>query len=45
MWRTILRALAIGAFTLLISVVAGWFLPDPDGGAVESHGAASSEMR
>ena len=45
MWRTILRALAVGAFTLLISVVAGWFLPDPDGGAVESHGAASSEMR
>ena len=45
MWRTILRALAVGAFTLLISVVAGWFLPDPDGDAVESYGAASSEMR
>jgi len=31
--RTVVRALVIGAVTLLISVVAGSFLPDPDGGA------------
>lgn len=29
--RTVLRALLIGALTLLLSVVAGSFLPDPDG--------------
>ena len=32
--RTILRALVIGGLVLLISVIAGSFLPDPDGGAV-----------
>lgn len=29
--RTVLRALLIGALTLLLSVIAGQFLPDPDG--------------
>jgi VIT1/CCC1 family predicted Fe2+/Mn2+ transporter len=29
--RTVLRALLIGALTLLLSVVTGQFLPDPDG--------------
>ena len=33
-WRTITRSLAVGALTLLLSVVAGSFLPDPDGKSV-----------
>ncbi len=32
--RTIMRALIIGGLTLAISVIAGSFLPDPDGGAL-----------
>lgn len=34
--RTVLRALIIGALTLLLSVVAGQFLPDPDGPGLTS---------
>jgi VIT1/CCC1 family predicted Fe2+/Mn2+ transporter len=30
-WRTVGRALVIGTLTLLLSVLAGSFLPDPDG--------------
>ncbi len=40
-WRTITRSLAVGALTLLLSVLAGSFLPDPDGGAL---GAANTVL-
>ena len=32
-WRTVIRSLVVGALTLMLSVIAGSFLPDPDGGA------------
>lgn len=31
LWRTILRSVLVGVLTLLLSVIAGSFLPDPDG--------------
>ncbi len=33
-WRTVARSIVVGVVTLLLSVIAGSFLPDPDGGAV-----------
>jgi VIT1/CCC1 family predicted Fe2+/Mn2+ transporter len=46
-WRTITRSLAVGALTLLLSVLAGSFLPDPDGGSVGSgvHGTTCLQVR
>jgi hypothetical protein len=46
-WRTITRSLAVGALTLLLSVLAGSFLPDPDGGSVGSgvHGPTCLQVR
>jgi VIT1/CCC1 family predicted Fe2+/Mn2+ transporter len=34
--RTVLRSVLVGALTLLLSVIAGSFLPDPDGPAAAS---------
>lgn len=32
--RTVIRSIVVGALVLLLSVIAGSFLPDPDGGSV-----------
>lgn len=40
--RAILRSVLVGALTLGLSVVAGSFLPDPDGAAGPSSGALDS---
>lgn len=35
-WRTVRRSIAIGVLTLLLSILAGSLLPDPDGAATGS---------
>jgi VIT1/CCC1 family predicted Fe2+/Mn2+ transporter len=32
--RTVIRSIVVGALVLLLSVIAGSFLPDPDGAIV-----------
>ena len=40
--RTVIRSIVVGALVLLLSVIAGSFLPDPDGGSVGAVNSVSS---
>lgn len=44
LWRTVLRSVLVGVLTLLLSVIAGSFLPDPDGPAPASPASESSNI-